>query len=328
MARLVRVDPGNDPGFRRVRAGRSFRYLDASGKAAGSRARRRIRDLVIPPAWEDVWIAAEPLAHIQAVGVDAAGRRQYLYHQEWRRRRDRNKYSRALTLAEALPHARARVTTALRGDGMTREKALAVAFRLLDAAAPRIGSTRYLARHGSRGLTTLRRRDASVDGSLVSFSFPGKSRQRVHLEVDDNDLASAITLLTKGDRRSPLLWFADGRRQTAVTASAVNVHIADMLGTEFSAKDFRTLRGTTCAAEALARIGALDTASARRDAERLAVRATAGLLGNTAPVARASYIDPRVFTEYRKGRILDLSVSAETAIIRLLGGAPAAGNGN
>lgn len=319
MSRLKRVRPDEDPGFRRVRAGGSFRYLDAAGRRAGVRARRRILDLVIPPAWDDVWIAADPRAHIQAVGTDDAGRRQYIYHPGWRRRQDRRKFDRALALATALPSARARVTTALRTGEASRELALAVAFRLLDEVAPRVGSVRYLSRHGSRGLTTLRRRDAAVTGSVVTFEFPGKSGQHVHLQVDDTDLAAAISRLTAGRPRASLLWHTRGRRQVALTPAEVNEYIYVLTGGRFTAKDFRTLRGTTCAAEALAQIGPVDTKRERGDAERLAVQATAEALGNTSAVARGSYIDPRVFSKYRKGETLDLSVSPETAIRRLLG---------
>lgn len=318
MARLVRGTPEIDPGFRRVHQGRAYRYLDANGNPAPDLTRRRIHDLVIPPGWLDVWVAADPLSHIQAVGTDAAGRRQYIYHHRWRQRRDRDKFARALSLAVALPHARAQVTTMLRREGLGRERALAVAFRLLDEAAPRVGSSRYLARHGSRGLTTLRRRDVLVAGSTISLSFPAKSGKRAHLEIVDEELAAVIALLSAGRAGSALLWHQRGRRHVAVTASEVNDYIRSLTGGVFTAKDFRTLRGTTLAADALARIGILDTARERRHAEGLAVRAAADALGNTPAVARASYIDPRVFQRYAKGQLLDLSVSPETAILRLL----------
>lgn len=318
MARLVRARPDTDPGLRRVRAGRAFRYIDPDGKAVTDSERRRIRNLAIPPAWSDVWIAADPLAHIQAVGIDVAGRRQYLYHRRWRQRQDRDKFTRALALADALPNARAQVTRALHGEGATRERALAVAFRLLDEAAPRVGSSRYLARHGSRGLTTLRRRDASVTASTVALSFPGKSGKRAHLEIEDQDLANAISLFTEGVPASPLLWYQRGRRQKSLTPSDVNEYIHAITGGKFTAKDFRTLRGTTLAAEALSRIGSVATARERREAEKLAVRATADGLGNTPAVARGSYIDPRVFERYAQGEILDLTLSPDSAIRILL----------
>ncbi|GAA3201356.1 DNA topoisomerase IB [Microbacterium terregens] len=318
MARLIRVRPGEDPGYRRIRAGSGFRYADMSGSAAPPADRQRIHDLVIPPAWEDVWIAVDPNAHIQAVGVDDAGRRQYLYHPRWRERRDRRKFSRALDLAAALPRARGRVTSALRRDDLDRERVLAASFRLLDEAAPRIGSARYLEQHGSRGLTTLQRRDAAVAASLITLSFPGKSGKRAYIEIDDEELAAVILELSGGRPRSPLLAYRRGNRRVPLTPADVNSHVRSLTGGAFTAKDFRTLRGTILAAEALARIGTVDTAKDRKRAEALAVRATSEALGNTPAVARGSYIDPGVFTAYERGRLLDLGVSPESAIQRLL----------
>ena len=320
MARLVRVRPGDDPGYRRVRSGNGFRYLDDKGDAAPPSDRERIHGLVIPPAWEDVWIAVDPHAHIQATGVDDAGRRQYLYHPRWRERRDRRKFSRALELAAALPHARGRVTTALRRDDLDRERVLAASFRLLDEAAPRIGSARYLAQHGSRGLTTLQRRDATVTASLITLSFPGKSGKRAFIEIDDEELAAVMGELGAGRPRSPLLSYRRGNRRVPLTPADVNSHVRSLTGGAFTAKDFRTLRGTIMAAETLARIGTVDTAKERKRAETLAVRATADALGNTPAVARSSYIDPAVFKAYERGRLLPLDVSPESAIQRLLVG--------
>ena len=318
MARLVRVRPGEDPGFRRVRSGSGFRYVDASGAAAPEADRERIRKLVIPPAWEDVWISVEPGAHIQAVGVDDAGRRQYMYHPRWRERRDRRKFSRALELAAALPHARGRVTTALRREGLDRERVLAASFRLLDEAAPRIGSARYLAQHGSRGLTTLQRRDATVTGSTITLSFPGKSGKRAYIEIEDAELAAVMEELSAGRPRSPLLSYRRGGRRVPLTPADVNSHVRSLTGGAFTAKDFRTLRGTIMAAETLVRIGTVDTVKERKRAEMLAVRATADALGNTPAVARSSYIDPAVFAAYERGRLLALNVSPESAIQKLL----------
>lgn len=318
MPRLARVRPYEDPGFRRVRAGSGFRYLDAKGRTPPRRHSERIRKLVIPPAWEDVWISVRPDGHIQAVGVDGAGRRQYVYHPMWTAGRDRGKFARALALAEALPRARARVTTLLRHSSLDREHVLAVSFRLLDQAAPRIGAERYLVRHGSRGLTTLQRRHAAVDGSLVTLSFPGKSGKRQQLEIDDEDLASSMELLVIGRPRSPLLAWSRGRKRVPLTAADVNEFVRSLTGQKFTAKDFRTLRGTILAAEALARIGTVDTERDRKRAESLAVRVTAEALGNTPSVARGSYIDPRVFSRYRDGRLLDLTVAPESAIRALI----------
>lgn len=276
--------------------------------------------LVIPPAWEQVWISIDPLGHIQAVGTDEAGRRQYLYHPLWRERRDKGKFARALALAEALPSARRQVTKAMRRTELDRERVLAVSFRLLDSAAPRIGSTRYLERHGSRGLTTLQRRDAAVAAPVVTLSFPGKSGKRAYLEVDDDDLAEVVAQLVQGRARSPLLAYRRGTRRVPLKPSDVNDHVRSLTGGSFTAKDFRTLRGTIVAAQSLARIGTVDTERDRKAAERLAVRATSEALGNTPSVARASYIDPRVFERYARGDLIDLDLSPESGIRSLLGG--------
>jgi len=318
MPRLRRVRPNRDPGFARVRSGSGFRYEDVRGRHPGARDLERIHALVIPPAWTDVWISTDPRGHIQAVGVDAAGRTQYVYHPDWRTRRDKGKFARALLLAQALPSARGKVTTALRREELDRERVLAVSFRLLDEAAPRVGSARYMKRNGSRGLTTLQRRDASVDGPVVTLSFPAKSGKRALLMIDDALLAGVVELLATGRRRSTLLAYRRGRQSVALTPSDVNAYVRALTGGAFTAKDFRTLRGTIIAAEALARIGTVDTKRELAEAERLAIRATAESLGNTPAVARSSYVDPRVFTRYRQGEVLDLTRSPESAIRNLL----------
>lgn len=320
MPRLTHVRPRIDPGIRRIRSGSTFRYVAPRGRALTPSDRERIAALVIPPAWEDVWISAEPLGHIQVIGKDEAGRQQYIYHPRWRERRDRGKFVRALALAEALPTARARVTKAIRDDDIQRARVLAVAFRLLDEAAPRVGSARYLSLYGSRGLTTLLRRDATVEASTVRLAFPAKSGKRALLEVDDPDLAAAVVLLQAGKGSAPLLSYRRGRRRVRLTPLDVNAHIRAMTGGAFTAKDFRTLRGTIVAARTLSAIGGLDGARERQDAELRAVRATAAVLGNTPAVARRSYIDPRVFQRYAKGQLLDLTVSPEAAVRRLLNG--------
>ncbi|WP_454116029.1 DNA topoisomerase IB [Microbacterium aurum] len=318
MVRLKKVHPGVDLGYRRVRSGSGFRYTDADGAALPAAERDRVVALVIPPAWSDVWISAAANGHIQATGVDEAGRLQYLYHPDWSTGRDKGKYARALQLAESLPRARGRVTTSIRREGLDRERVLATAFRLLDQAAPRVGSERYLAKHGSRGLTTLRRRDAAVEETVTSLRFPGKSGKRQSLEIDDAELAAVIALLVAGRPTSPLLAYERGRRRVPLTPKEVNAYVRTMTAGAFTAKDFRTLRGTILAAEALARSGAVDTKTQRKRAEVLAVKAAAEALGNTPTVAKSSYIDPRVFARYRQGRMLDRTVSPESAIRSLI----------
>lgn len=201
MTTLVRVVPGEDLGYRRRRSGSGFRYVDQDGHPAPEPDRERIHDLVIPPAWEDVWIAADPLAHIQVVGTDEAGRRQYLYHPLWRVRRDRSKFRRALDLAERLPRARARVTRALGDESLSRERVLATAFRLLDDAALRVGSERYLVKHGSRGLTTLRRRDVKITAS----TSPCPSRRRAVRRRRSRSLTRRSPMSSRSSPPAPIV---------------------------------------------------------------------------------------------------------------------------
>ena len=321
MARLVRVRPYEDPGFRRVRSGSGFRFVDHTGAAVPEREADRARGLVIPPAWREVWIAREPNAHIQAVGTDEAGRRQYTYHADWSKRQDKGKYARALQLAEALPRARARVTQSLRRSDVDRERVLAVSFRLLDQVAPRVGNARYFVSNGSRGLTTLQRRDATVEGDLIRLSFPAKSGKRAELSLKDAEVAALMTELATGRSRAALLSYRRGRRRVPLTPGDVNAYVRSLTGGPFSAKDFRTLRGTILAAEALAEAGVATTKNERKRVELAAVRAAAAALGNTPAVARSSYIDPRVFTLYRRGHTMELGGSKDAAIRRLILGA-------
>jgi DNA topoisomerase IB len=318
VARLRRVSPGEAAGITRVRSGDGFRYRTTSGGAVRTTDIDRIRALVIPPAWEDVWICADPRGHIQAVGTDTAGRRQYLYHPDWSAPRDRGKFARALALAEALPRARSRVTAALRREEDSRERTLAAAFRLLDSGALRIGSRRYVARGGGRGLTTLQRRDATIEGSVVTLDFPAKSGVQAHIEIDDEDLARVLAPMIGGRPGSPLLSYPRGRGRLALSAADVNAYVRALTGGTFTAKDFRTLRGTVAAARSLAETGPCRSKAERKQAERVAVRACATVLGNTPAVARSSYIDPRVWRTYARGRVMDLAISPESALRALL----------
>ncbi|MGM1018487.1 MAG: DNA topoisomerase IB [Actinomycetota bacterium] len=315
MARLHRIDPSSAPGIRRVRARGRFRYYAPDGGTVDAETRDRIRALVIPPAWAKVWISPDADSHIQAVGTDAAGRRQYLYHARWRTRRDLLKFDRALELAAALPAARAIVTRNLQSDD-ERTRALAVAFRIIDRTAVRIGSPNYLRKYGTRGLLTLRWADLRLDGTSMELSFLGKMNRRQHREFDDAELADWIRSQPARPRRATLLRYRAGRRMRLLTAATVNAYICDVTGGPFTAKDFRTLRGTTTAALSLADARAADLDREAR--ELLAVDAVATVLGNTRAVARSSYIDPRVFRAARSGRLIDRDVSVETGIRRLL----------
>lgn len=285
---------------------------------AGLRA--RIARLAIPPAWIDVWIAADPNGHIQATGTDAAGRRQYLYHPIWREQKDRIKHSRALSLAASLPTARRRVTIDLRGARPTRERALAVAFRMLDSGSLRVGSERYTELNGSHGLSTLLGAHARVRGAVVELEFPGKSGQEWTSQIRDIELARVIRSLKRRGAHARLLAFRAQSGWQSVAATDINDYVRERTGGDFTAKDFRTLRGTVAAAVSLARQGVRPSRTAREKVIAQTMRDVAAVLGNTPAVARASYVDPRLIDHYRAGRTIDSAHvgSAETQLRALL----------
>lgn len=322
MPRLRRSDTAG-PGLGRRRTRSGFRYIDEQGRPIHDEETvERIAALVIPPAWTDVWIAPHPNGHIQAVGTDLAGRRQYLYHEAWRKKQDKQKFDRALDLALALPSARRLVTADLRGETGTRDRALAAGFRLLDSARLRVGSERFALEHGSHGLTTLLCAHASVSGTTVSLEFPGKSGQAWSSETTDDDLATVIrSLKTRGPDARLLAW-KNGREWRSLSAQDMNDYVRLRTTGDFTAKDFRTLHGSIIAARALRDFGVV--ASARKQAKIIsaAVAETADALGNTPAIARSSYIDPRVVDRYRAGEVLDSrGTQPEPALRRLILGA-------
>jgi DNA topoisomerase IB len=302
MARLRRSDSSRE-GIRRRRRGRGFEYLAEGGhRVTDPHTLERIRSLAIPPAWVDVWICPDPWGHLQALGTDAAGRRQYLYHERWRTRRDQAKYERMLEFAQALPSLRRLVARHLRLDDASRRQVLGCAVRLLDRGFFRIGSEGYAEENQTFGLATLQKRHARVDGSTVIFDYAAKGGQRQVLEVRDPDVARLLRILKRRRGGGPdLLAYRTGRRWADVKSSDINDYIKESSGGDFSAKDFRTWNGTLLAAVALATAGEATTKTARKRMMSEAVKAVAGYLGNTPAVCRASYIDPRVFDRFQAG---------------------------
>jgi DNA topoisomerase-1 len=307
VPRLRRSDT-NGAGLRRVGSGRGFAYRDAKGDPVDDATRERIAALAIPPAWTDVWIAPHANGHVQATGVDAAGRRQYLYHDAWRTQKDGLKFDRALELAAALPAARRGVTIDLRRDDLSRGRVLAGAFRMLDTGSLRVGSERYAAAHGSFGLSTLLCAHATVTGGdTVALRFPAKSGQAWESDIRDADLADLVVRLKRRGGRSRLLTWQDEAGWHPLGAAEINDDMRERTGGEFTAKDFRTLHGTSAAAVSLARTGPADTAAERKRAILEAVRAAAEVLGNTPAIARGSYVDPRLLDAYESGDTIDPS---------------------
>jgi DNA topoisomerase IB len=263
----------------------------------------RLRGLTIPPAWKDVWICPDPLGHLQATGIDAAGRKQYLYHSTWREHRDREKFRRMTRFGERLPKLRRALARHLRPDELSHERVLACAVRLLDLGMFRIGSEQYAEDDGGIGLATIRRDHVAVRDRTAVFDYPAKGGVRRAQEIDDPRCVAVITAL-KRRRGGPaeLLAYRTGRRWHPLRSDEINEYLKRRLGQEFSAKDFRTWNATVMAAVSLATVGReAATKTARKRAIDGAVRAVAELLGNTPAVARRSYIDPCVFDRYLSG---------------------------
>ncbi|MGI8614218.1 MAG: DNA topoisomerase IB [Nocardioidaceae bacterium] len=310
MPRLRNVSAA-EPGFTRRRAGRGFVYLDSRGVQLGVAEVARIRSLVIPPAWKDVWICRHPNGHIQAVGTDAKGRRQYLYHPYWRVRRDALKHDHVLEVASRLPAARLRVREVLATPAVGLEHATATAFRLLDLGYFRIGSDTYASANGSYGLTTLRREHVRRRGAVLVFEFRAKSGVEQLIEIRDAVTIAAVEPMRR--RRGggeELLAYKEERIWRDLTAAHVNDYLKQLIGEDVSAKDFRTWHGTVHAAVALAQRPAT-TVTARKRTVAAAMREVATHLGNTPTVARASYVDDRVIERYYEGR--DISAALRRA---------------
>jgi DNA topoisomerase-1 len=315
--RLRRVDCSS-PGITRRGRGRGFEYLDATGERVEDEdTLSRIRELAIPPAWREVWICPHPGGHIQATGIDARGRKQYLYHPTWRERRDRVKFDEMLEFARSLDGLRERVSTALAGEGVTRERVLACAVRLLDRGLFRVGGEEYAEDNESYGLATVRKEHVTINGRTVTFDFPAKSGQRLVRAFEDPEIHDIlVTLKRRRGGSDELLAYKRGRAWVDLRSEDINDHVKALTGGDFSAKDFRTWHATVLAAVGLAAASAIAGASAtaRKRAKAQVVKDVARYLGNTPAVARASYIDPRVFDRFDGG------VTIQPALAELVSG--------
>jgi len=311
MPRLRTVSP-KLPGWTRRRHGKGFVYLDQFGQRLTSTEAERCKLLVIPPAWEEVWICPIPNGHLQAVGTDDAGRRQYLYHEEWRRKRDKSKHDRVLEVAARLPRARRQVRQHLQLEGMPYERALATAFRLLDLGFFRIGGESYAEANNTFGLATIQKQHVTLEDHQVIFDFIAKSGKERYVALGDALVSAAVEdLLRRRGGGAELLAYHDGQEWRDVTSTDINVYVKEVVGGEVSAKDFRTWHGTVIAAVSLAR--ANDTATsmtARKRAVSTAMKEVSGYLGNTPTVARASYVDPRVIDLFNDGATISPALAA------------------
>lgn len=303
-------------GLRRLgTAKRGFRYVRADGRPASKADRERIDALRLPPAWTQVSISASPAARLQAVGMDAAGRWQYRYHASHRRRREEEKFQRIVAFARALPRMRRRVNADLRRQGLGRDKVLACMLRILGTCFIRPGSQQYAEENGSFGLATLRRRHVRVAGDTVTFDFPGKSGKQQHRQLKDRCVASIVRQLMKVPGRDVFKFVLDDGAVVDVRRRHLNEYIQEVMGAQFSAKDFRTWAGTLICACALARArervkregteGGLLKKTALKKTMVAAVKEAAEHLGNTPAVARSSYIYPSVLAMFERGQVVD-----------------------
>jgi DNA topoisomerase IB len=332
----VRSDPAAE-GIRRRRCGRGFSYLGTDAAVIKDpQILTRIRSLVIPPAWEDVWICVDPLGHIQAVGTDAAGRRQYRYHDLWREQRDQAKHDRVRDFGAVLPRIREVVCRHLESRGLTRDRVLAAAIRLIDLGFFRPGGEEYAEENGTFGLATIRKEHVTLSQGQLVFEYLAKgAKQREQAVAEDQVCAVVRSLRRRRDGGDQLLVYRSGPRWHDVTAADINDYLREVSGGDYTAKDFRTWHATVLAAVGLAvSERAAGSEASRKRAIARVVREVADYLGNTPAVARASYIDPRIVEQYEEGRTIaaalgelgkdcdfgDLATRdhAEKAVLRLL----------
>jgi DNA topoisomerase I len=294
-------------GWRREGSRRHFRYVDSKGRRIRDPEKlARIEALVIPPAWKDVWISPSPSAKLQATGIDAAGRRQYLYHSDFRARQEQAKFDKLIRFAERLPDLREAMATHIELEPCEPEWTCAVAVRLINLGWFRVGDARYVRRHKTFGITTLRRRHAAVRGKRVSFRFRGKNSAWVRTALVDAELAEAIRTLRSLKGGGTLFRYrSEDGALVNLTGRRLNEYIQEHMGEDFTAKDFRTWGGTLLAAIEFAERGPAETETEAKRQIAAVMRAVGRRLGNTPAVARSSYVSPAVVEQYLDGRTID-----------------------
>ena len=292
---------------RRVRHGRGHAYFDAEGKPwPVGELRDRVLHLGIPPAWTEVRVAPDPKMHIQACGIDAAGRVQYIYHPDWEARRTRRKQRQLALLTEALPRIRRKVHEDLEAETGSKTLALAIGVALIDRTAMRIGRERYLDARGTRGAGTLFTRDVAVEGDRLTLSFPAKSGKRADYTLEDARLAGAIARVKTIPGKRLLMYRTDEGVAKAIRTEELNRYLREIAGAPVSAKDFRTLHASALAAEALAKIEPGESAAARKRQVADVTRNVAAFLRNTPAITRKSYIAPCLFALFETAKLSDM----------------------
>ena len=330
----LRYVSDEQPGFSRQRNGEEFDYFDTKENPIRDEQRLlRIKRLAIPPAWRDVWICPSPNGHIQAIGRDARGRKQYRYHERWREARDEKKYDRMIVFGKALPKIRKRVERDLARSGLPREKVLATVVQLLERSLIRVGNEEYARANKSFGLTTMQDRHVDVKGSKLRFRFRGKSGREHEVDVTDRRIAKIVSKLQDLPGQSLFQYIDDEGNVGEISSQDVNDYLRQITGEDFTAKDFRTWAGTVLAAVALGAAGISETKKQAKANIKHAIGAVAEVLGNTVTVCRQCYVHPAVLEAYLKGNSIngfkpnsleeferkgiDL-VSAQAAVLRFL----------
>jgi DNA topoisomerase I len=320
------------PGIGRIRRGKAFAYVNAKHRAVRDKATlARIRSLVIPPAWTDVWICTNPRGHLQATGRDKRGRKQYRYHPKWRAVRDTTKYERMIAFGRALPQIRRRTDADLRREGLPREKVLAAVVRLLEKTFIRVGNDEYARDNHSFGLTTMRDGHVRVSGSSVRFLFRGKSGVEHALALDDRRLAKIVKQCRDLPGQELFQYKDENGAVVDIGSGDVNAYLRDLTGEEFTSKDFRTWAGTVLAAQLLREYERVDSQARAKKNVVAAIEKVAKQLGNTRAVCRKCYVHPAVIDAYMDGttiktvaqraraaRAMGKLTAAETAVLALL----------
>ncbi len=292
----------NGPGLRRVRRGKGFSYYTADGELlTDEKTVQRIKDLVIPPAWRKVWISPHPNGHIQAVGTDAAGRRQYLYHQKWQEERSEEKFDRVLQMSSGLPEWRSRIAEDLNGHGLTRDRVLALALHLLDRGYFRAGGEAYAEENNSYGIATLLCDHVTVSNGAVVFDYPAKSGVQRNWTIADPDVVAVVRELRRCSPSGRLLVCQTDSGWVDIHSDDLNAKFKELLGEDYSVKDLRTWHGTVLAAAAFVDADPPVNKTVRKRVEAAVMKEVSEELGNTPAVARSSYVDPRVLTAYENG---------------------------
>jgi DNA topoisomerase-1 len=302
----LRYTRDSSPGIQRIKRGKNFVYRGLNGRLIRDRNTLiRLKRLAIPPAWEDVWICADPDGHLQATGRDARGRKQYRYHPDWRTERDSAKYDKMIAFGRALPRIRRRVKRDLARPGLRREKVLAAVTRLLETTLIRVGNEEYARTNRSFGLTTLRNHHVRTRGAKCIFSFRGKSGKSHVIDMEDPRLAKIVRRCLELPGQELFAYLDENGSAVDVTSSDVNDYLREISGAPFTAKDFRTWAGTVLAAQALQEFEKFSTRQEARRNMLQAIEAVARMLGNTPAICRKSYIHPVILDTYLEGSLVD-----------------------